>query len=214
TTTNLDALRAYLDGVAAHRRGAFQIATPLLERAVELDSTFALALSALIESDGWHWSTTDMERVNRLAHKYRNRLNPQDQLFLAIRQGSSFPLSTPWSERIALAEQAVRRIPESAEAWLQLGDALYHFGHLSDIPNPEIGARQAFEKAFRLDSLYAGPIGHMGRVALLAGDTAAHRLWNDRLIALDPNAEALQLARWDRFRTAQDSVGAARFLDS
>src|SRR5690606_309850 len=93
-------------------------------------------------------------------------------------------------------------------------DALYHFGHLSDIPNPEIGARQAFEKAFRLDSLYAGPIGHMGRVALLAGDTAAHRLWNDRLIALDPNAEALQLARWDRFRTAQDSVGAARFLDS
>src|ERR671920_2349074 len=49
TTTNLDALRVYLDGVAAYRRGAFQNATPLLSRAVELDSTFALALSALVE---------------------------------------------------------------------------------------------------------------------------------------------------------------------
>ncbi len=34
TTTNLDALRAYLDGVAAYRRGAFQNATPRLARAV------------------------------------------------------------------------------------------------------------------------------------------------------------------------------------
>ena len=54
TTTNLDALRAYLDGVTAYRRAAFQVATPLLEKAVSLDSTFALALSALIEADGWH----------------------------------------------------------------------------------------------------------------------------------------------------------------
>ena len=63
TTTNLDALRVYLDGVAAYRRGAFQNATPLLTRAVELDSTFALALSALIEADGWHPATTDMKRI-------------------------------------------------------------------------------------------------------------------------------------------------------
>ena len=63
TTTNLDALRAYLDGVAAYRRGSFQNATPLLSRAVELDSTFALALSALVEADGWHPATTDMKRI-------------------------------------------------------------------------------------------------------------------------------------------------------
>ena len=67
TTTNLDALRAYLDGVAAFRRGVFQTATPLLSRAVELDSTFALALSALVEADGWHLATTDMRRIRALA---------------------------------------------------------------------------------------------------------------------------------------------------
>ncbi len=46
TTANLDALRAYLDGATAYRRGAFQLSTPALERAVALDSTFALALSS------------------------------------------------------------------------------------------------------------------------------------------------------------------------
>ena len=40
---------------------------PLLARAVELDSTFALALSALVEADGWHPATTDMKRIRGLA---------------------------------------------------------------------------------------------------------------------------------------------------
>ena len=91
TTTNLDALRAYLDGVADFRRGVYQTATPLFSRAVELDSTFALALSALIEADGWHLATTDMDRVRGLAWQYRDRLNPQDQIFLSLRLGSRYP---------------------------------------------------------------------------------------------------------------------------
>lgn len=40
TTTSLDALRVYLDGVSAYRRGNFEQSTKLLTRAVELDSTF------------------------------------------------------------------------------------------------------------------------------------------------------------------------------
>jgi tetratricopeptide (TPR) repeat protein len=212
TTTSLDALRAYLDGAAAFRRGAFQVSTPTLERAVELDSTFALALSALIESDGWHPAASDMRRVNRLAWQYRDRLNPQDQLFLALRQGSRYPKDTPWTDRIADAERTVQRIPESAEAWHHLGDALFHAGRISDIAEPERRARQAFEKAFQLDSLYAGPITHMARVALLAGDTAAQRLWAARELALDSTAETVPVTRWDLLRSARDSAGALRFL--
>jgi hypothetical protein len=44
-------------GVSSRR---LQDATPLLEKAVSLDSAFALALSALIEADGWYRSTGDM----------------------------------------------------------------------------------------------------------------------------------------------------------
>jgi tetratricopeptide (TPR) repeat protein len=212
TTTSLEALKAYLDGVAAFRRGAFQVSTPALERAVQLDSTFALALSALIESDGWHPASVDMRRVNQLAWRYRTRLNPQDQLFLTIRQGSRYPLVTPWTDRIADAEKAVQTIPESPEAWQYLGDALFHAGRLSDIAEPESRARQAFEKSFRLDSLFGSPISHLVRMAVIAGDTAALRLWTTRMIALDSSGESAALARWDLLAATRDGPGIARYL--
>ena len=173
TTTNLDALRAYLDGATAYRRGAFQDATPLLEKAVGLDSTFALALSALIESDGWHKATGDMNRVRRLAWQYRDRLNPQDQLFLSLRLGSNWPKTTPWNVQIADAEKAVQKVPESADAWYYLGDALFHFGLLSDVPDPQARARRAFEQAFQRDSLYGAAVQHLAALTFAAGDTAA-----------------------------------------
>jgi eukaryotic-like serine/threonine-protein kinase len=212
TTTNLDALRAYLDGVAAYRRGAFQNATPLLSHAVELDSTFALALSALVESDGWHPANTDMKRVRGLAWRYRDRLNPQDQLFLSLRLGSLYPKSTPWTVRIADAEHAVQVMPESADAWYYLGDDLFHFGRLSDIPDPEVRARRAFEQAFQRDSLFGGPIQHLAALTWAAGDAAAQRLWTRRLVALDSAAEGVPEARWNLLQATRDEAGIRAFL--
>jgi serine/threonine-protein kinase len=197
TTANLDALRAYLDGVALFRRGVYQQSTPMLERAVELDSTFALALSALIDSDQWHASTTDMRRVKRFAFANRDRLNPIDQRLLTMRLGSRYPLRTPYDVQIADAEKLVASMPESADAWYYLGDALFHGGRLADLPNPEVRAGQAFEKSWRYDSLFSGPISHMARVAKLAGDTAGQRLWTARMLSVDSTAEGAPLARWD-----------------
>jgi serine/threonine-protein kinase len=212
TTTSLDALRAYLDGVAALRRGVYQTSTPTLSRAVELDSTFALALSGLIESDGWHLATTDMNRVRRLAWRYRDRLNPQDQLFLSLRLGSRYPKQTPWHVQIADAERAVQTMPESADAWFFLGDYLFHFGRLSDVPEPEVRARQAFERAFQRDSLYGAPIQHLAGLTWAMGDTAAQRIWTRRLIALDSTAEGVPTARWNLLQASRDSAGIAAFL--
>jgi tetratricopeptide (TPR) repeat protein len=212
TTTNLDALRSYLDGVAAYRRGAFQNATPLLSRAVELDSTFALGLSWLIEADGWHSATTDMARIRELAWRYRDRLNPQDQLFLSLRLGSRYPKTTPWTVRIADAERAVQSMPESADAWYYLGDDLFHFGRISDVPDPEVRARQAFEQAFQRDSLYGGPIQHLAALTWAARDTAAQRLWTRRLIALDSVGEGVPGARWNMLQATRDEPGMKKFL--
>ena len=214
TTTNLEALRAYLDGVSAFRRGVFQTSTPLLSRAVELDSTFALALSALIESDGWHLATTDMRRIRALAWRYRDRLNPQDQLFLSLRLGSRYPKRTPWTEQIADAERAVQTMPESADAWFNLGDFLFHFGRLSDIPEPEVRARQAFEQAFQRDSLYGAPIQHLTGLSWAVHDTVALRLWTRRLIALDSMAEGVPNARWNLLQATHDTAGIREFLAS
>ena len=212
TTTSLDALRAYLDGRAAYRRGAFEDATPLLERAARLDSTFALALSALIEADGWHRATGDMDRVRRLAWQYRDRLNQYDQLFLSIRLGSRYPHATPWTEQIADRERATELMPESAEAWYYLGDALYHWGQLSDVQNPQTRSRQAFEQAFREDSLFGGPVDHLARLAFVSSDTTAQRLWTRRQLALDSTGELVNRARWDWLAATRDTAGIRLFL--
>jgi len=214
TTTNLDALRAYLDGINAFRRGAFASATSLLSHAVDLDSTFALALSALAEADGWSAASGDIRRVRQLAWQYRGRLNPQDQLILSLRLGRRFPKFTPWTERIEDDEKAVQRMPESAQVWYSLGDDLFHDGPIADIPESQIRARQALEQAFQRDSLFGGLAQHLARLAKLQGDTAAQRLWSRRLMALDSAPEDVAPAQWDLFETERDGAGIARLLAS
>ncbi|HTO73210.1 MAG TPA: hypothetical protein VMJ30_05295, partial [Gemmatimonadales bacterium] len=214
TTTNLDALRAYLDGMSAFRRGSFIKATPLFDRAVELDSTFALALSAAVEAYGWNPGTGDLNRIRRLAWQYRNRLNPRDQAFLALRLGSLYPAVESWDRKIANDEKAVQQYPESADAWYYLGDDLFHEGMLSDVPEPLLRARQALEKAFERDSLAGGPIQHLARLTYLLGDTAAQRLWTRRMMALDSASDDIAVAKWDMLRAAKDSAGIARYLAS
>jgi tetratricopeptide (TPR) repeat protein len=177
-----------------------------------VNTTFALALSWLIEGDGWHPSTGDMNRVRRLAWQYRNRLNPQDQAFLSLRLGSRYPRQMPWSDQIADAERAAQLMPESAEAWYYLGDALFHGGRLSDIPDPEVRARKAFEQAFQRDSLYGGPILHLTRLAFVMSDTAAQALWTRRQIALDSIGEGVPSAQWDLLQSKRDSQGIEAFL--
>jgi tetratricopeptide (TPR) repeat protein len=197
TTTSLDALRAYLDGVSAMRRGAFATSTPILARAVQLDSTFALALSALIESNGWFPGSMNMERVRRLAWQYRDRLNSRDLMILSIRLGSRFPKQAPSMQDIADREHATQVMPDNAEAWYYLGDELFHSGRLADVPNALARSKDAFLRAFQLDSLYGGPAQHLLSVAFAEGDTAAASLWIKRVAALDSsNAAAIRTYRW------------------
>src|SRR5262249_27939807 len=139
----------------------------------------------LIESAGWAPGTMDMDRVARLAWRYRDRLSPRDQVFLDIRLGSRYPKRWNWTQNIADRERAVQLMPESPDAWFSLGDALYHGGAAADLPDHELRAKKAFEEAFRRDSLYGSPIQHLGSVAFVAGDSAALRRWTARALALD-----------------------------
>jgi serine/threonine-protein kinase len=210
TTTSLDALRLYLDGVVASRRGAYPVATPILERAVQLDSTFALALSELIESAGWAPGAMDMDRVSRLAWRYRDRLSPRDQAFLEIRLGSRYPKWTTWTQSIADCERAVLAMPESPDAWFYLGDYLFHGGATADLPDHQARAQKAFEEAFRRDSLYGGPIYHLSSLAFLAGDSAALRRWTARSLALDTTYA--DFLRWNLLSGTRDDRGIKGLL--
>lgn len=198
TTANFDALRAYLDGQAAYRRGAFQESMVALERASSLDSTFALAHSAAIETASW-WSTAtvDMDNVRRLAWKYRERLHATDQRLLSIRLGSRWPEPTPYTVEIEDREALVRLLPESPTAWYYLGDAYFHGGRLAAASDPFDRARNAFEEAVRRDSSFAAPLEHLAKLHQLAGDTANFRRFALRRLALDSSAVSGALIKAD-----------------
>ncbi len=88
----------------------------------------------------------------------------------------------------------------------------FHTGRLADLTDPEQRARQAFEQAFKIDSLYGGPIQHMSRLAFVTGDTAAQRVWTARQFALDSTAENVPLAEWDMLQSRRDAGGITRLL--
>ncbi|MGQ0704420.1 MAG: protein kinase domain-containing protein, partial [Gemmatimonadales bacterium] len=212
TTTNPEALRAYLDGVVAYRRGSFELATRRLDRAVQIDSTFALALSALVEAAGWASTSLDLVRVRRLAWSYRERLSQRDQLLLSIRLGSQYPKNTPWHVRIADRQRATQLAPESPEAWYLWADALFHYGRLADVRDPHAEARRGFEQAFRLDSLFGGPISHLSTLAFLRDDSSEVRRWSERFAALDTTSSIARLTVWERVASSRNAHAIAAQL--
>ena len=211
TTTNLDALRAYLDGVAAYRRGAFQTRTPtaLPRGGAGLDLR-ARAVGAgrgrrLAPRDHRH----DADPPPRVAVSGAPQ-PPRPALPLAPARLALSPQHA-MEVRIADAEHAVQRSPRAPRPGTISGDVLFHFGRVWRHPDPEVRARQAFEQAFQRDSLFGAPIQHLAMLTWVAGDTAAQRVWSGRLIALDSTAEGVPGARWNLLQAPRDTTGLRAF---
>lgn len=124
TTSSLPALKSYLDGEALYRRGDFEGAAEAYERATQIDTLFALAYWRLSQALGWNEDVQSPRArdANRRAIELIDRLPARDALL--ARAGlltREYDLGG-----IRLLEEAVRRYPDDAEAWYQLGDAKYH----------------------------------------------------------------------------------------
>jgi serine/threonine-protein kinase len=164
TTTSLPALRAWLDGEAALRALRFEEGVAAYRRAVEADSNFALAwyrlsITAewLVRSDLAHEAA---ERAVRLAHQLPTRDSLLLQAMLAGRRGD-----------IETAEPIYRRLvganPEEVEAWLQLGELLFHYGPSRGRRADE--SREAWRRVGELEPELVAPIVHLARLAARAG---------------------------------------------
>ena len=211
TTTSLDALKAYLEGQAAYRRGAFAESVRQLDRAIQLDSTFALAASALVAADGWAaYKRTD--EVAELAWRYRERLSEQDRLLLSVRLGPRYPLWSPVQQEIAAAERLTQAIPESPEAWFKLADMLFHSGLLAAIPDARRRAEIMFRRALKRDSLYAPAVAHLVMIAAERRDTAELGHLVPRLLALDSSDWPAFAARWHLAAARRDRPGLVDFI--
>jgi tetratricopeptide (TPR) repeat protein len=195
TNTSLPALRAYLQAQAAYRRGRYEDAVEWFDRALEHDSTFALAALGLVYAGAWG-SPASFSRAIRIASRLRNRLSPRDRTLLAAFVGPHYPAPYPFVEQIAGWQRAAEVLRDSPETWYQMGDMLFHRAPATSTGWPLQRAAADFHRAIELDSSFAAPLDHLVEIAVLTGDTAEVRRLGDLYLSRHPEADLTDFVRW------------------
>ncbi|MFN9215630.1 MAG: protein kinase domain-containing protein [Gemmatimonadota bacterium] len=145
-----EAVRHYLDGLGAYRRGGYDRALASFDAAVDRDSTFAMAALRGELASGWALTPAPRPRL-AMAWGRRDRLTADDSMLVDVIAGRMYPAPTPVAERIASAERLVARLPDQAEAHVLLGELLFRAGQLADVPDWMSRAIEQFERAVALD---------------------------------------------------------------
>ncbi len=167
TTSSLPALKAYLEGERAHRLGQYQDAVEDFQRAVELDSAYALAyyrLSILAE----YATLSDLARqAAEHAYRFAGRLPDRDrrmlEAFRAWRRGAH-------GEAERLYRSLVGTYPDEVEAWFEFGEVLFHSNPFHGRPFTD--AREPFERVLFYDPDHTGAMYHLARIAAAEGRLA------------------------------------------
>ncbi len=219
TTTSVPAIRAYLAGRAAFRKGLPYEAARHYREATILDSTFALAALELVHVSNWTGdSEEDAERGKRLASAARARLSSSDQTLLDV---WAVPLPTI-PDRLRRWQAAAGAYPDRPEIWYGLGDTYYHVGLKAGLDDALQRAAKAFQHGWEVDSasgtdsltparspIFAEPLAHMVEIAQVNGDTTSLR----RLVALgltvDSTTRGGWYLRWHRAIALGDSARRA-----
>lgn len=169
TTESLEALRHYLDGEAAYRRSDFAGAAAAFERAVGVDSTFALAWERLSSAYGWleNISSEAGAKAGERAVALADRLPARERLLVeADRAVAVGDLGA-----VATLRQAVTKYPDDAEAWFLLGEFYRHNGRAAGL-STEADERAVFGKAVALDPGFTPYYVHHIESLIGAADTA------------------------------------------
>lgn len=213
TSYSLPALREYLDGRAAHRQGDYATARHHFDRAIEFDSTFALAGIGRTMAAIW-LGESSVGPGSMLAWRHRDRLSNRDLLVLRSMLGRRFPLPTDGREGIADVEALVASATDNPEAWASLGDGIYHYGQLLGMPRSRERSLQAFTRALALDSSYMPSLAHLHELLFELGDTAAAMGAAVFHLQSDSMTRGAASVRWFARGYLQDTtVGKIRIAD-
>ncbi|HEX5963669.1 MAG TPA: protein kinase, partial [Gemmatimonadales bacterium] len=205
TTTSLPALKVYLEGEREQRAGRTKTAEEAFHRAVELDTSFALAYYRLA---GFYFNDVPkaQEAVDR-ALRHSDRLGEHHRgLLLAM---------AAWlrGDHTA-ADQQYRLIlaahPDDAEAWNMLGELALHKGHL--LGRAWVDARAAYERVLALDPGSAWSLWWLAAIAAREGRRTDLDSLTDRFLQLKPHPDYAATARAQRAVALGDTAGEARFV--
>jgi DNA-binding SARP family transcriptional activator/tetratricopeptide (TPR) repeat protein/TolB-like protein len=184
TTSSLPALKAYLDGERLFRGGAFQPAVRAFQRATTEDTTFALAYYWLSVASWWADDSQSIDSAAARAVQFGGRLSDRDrrlfQAWNAFLKGDAVNAELVYRQVVDLE-------PENVEAWLQLGEVLFHSGPRRGLPMS--AARKAFERVLYFEPEHTSALLHLARIAASAGNTADLDSLARRILRLNPSGE-------------------------
>ena len=214
TSTSLPALRAYLDGQSKMRRVDVVGAAKDFERALDADSTFALAALGLRMASSWYGDATLQQRGLDIAWRERARLSQRDQSLLLAVAGPRYPEPPTAQELLEARERYLSVAPDRADAWYLLGDHVFHYGWVLNVPNPEERALESFRRASEIDSSYVVGYLHALPLSLSLGDTAGARRFERLRLESDTSRAWYALHRWQKAYTLGDSARGRAIADS
>ncbi len=171
-TDSPEAMRSYLAGLSAWRRGRPQEAVDAFDRAIGADSSFAQALFR--RNMAVTWGFPGRRPYDRLAWEQRAKLAPRERAVLEAVLGASYPRPRTANEVFGDRERAAVLLPDSPDALYFLGDFWYHYGGRIDAANQLTRARDFLERAAAIDS-QATVLRHLIEVGLRLRDTSLLR---------------------------------------
>jgi tRNA A-37 threonylcarbamoyl transferase component Bud32/tetratricopeptide (TPR) repeat protein/TolB-like protein len=168
TTGSLAAMREYLVGEQHYRRAEWDSAAAAFGRAVDQDSTFALAQYRLAMALGWRggYATPRARQASEAALRFASRLPPRDRALVTAYQLFSYGKLAA----VDSMQKYVAAYPDDVEGWNLLGETQYHTNHLSGRTPAELTA--PFARVLALDSSLTPSAIHPMEIALAARDSA------------------------------------------
>ena len=174
TTPSFEALRSYAQGGLAWEAGQFEIARELWERALDLDTGFAMALGAMGAYHTRHHNRTGAARFYAQALRQKDRLTELERLRLEEGYAS---LRGETDSLLAINRVLVARFP-SAETWYDYGTELMRLGRGGE-------ALSALQEALKFDSTFASAHVNAANAAKQAGQLDLALVHFNRAASID-----------------------------
>ncbi|MEP7226328.1 MAG: serine/threonine-protein kinase [Gemmatimonadales bacterium] len=167
TTDSIEALRSYLQGERYYRRLDWDSALGAYTRAVEADSTFALAHLRRAQVFGWTsgYGNKEAHEAVAAAVRFAKRLPERDRRLLA-----GFLLFDEGKPAAIDSLRAfVSQYPGDVEGWYLLGESMFHIQAYR--PSPPESVTAVFDSVLRRDSTLFPALLHPLDLALLYRDS-------------------------------------------
>lgn len=215
TGTSLPALRAYLAGRSAQRLGDYDRALLDYGRALDADSTFALAGLGAARVSGWIGGAgPTAQRGRDAARAHADLLNSRDRARVLGPPGRDAGAPRTARSRLAEADASLRYGRDDPELWYGRGEVFLHHGGALALPNRWGEARESFQQAVGLDPGFAEAVHHLAATLAVSGDTSGLRDLVRTQLARHAQGPLADYLRWRGGTSLADgSVGVASLED-